>query len=140
MTTPAGAAGRRFATRSASRSRNRGGGGRGFSTEDPRGQVQKGNDVDAEAIAEAVDTMYSMVGNNGQEAILDEAMGAFIAWAEEAVEYQHGADGFPEVLNLRADKYDGTDDIWEAGFEIISEVSGYHDSPDEAGEGQGQEF
>jgi len=111
-------------------------GGRGSG----RGQLQMGDDADAAAIAEAEDTMRGMTGNPGQDAVLDEAMGAFIEWAERAVEFQQGAGEFPEVLGLREDKYNGTSEIWETGYDIISEVSGFHDSEDEKGEGQGQEF
>lgn len=106
-----------------------------------RGGVrQAGAPSDEAVIAEAEQTMRGMTGNAGQDAILDEAMPNFIAWAEQALEAPLVADQFPEVLQLREDKYDGTDDIWEAGYNIIRSGSAYHDSGDEQGEGTGTEF
>jgi len=105
-----------------------------------QGAIQNGiTGSDEDAIAEAEDEMRGMVGNAGQDAILDEAMGAFQDWAIRALESPGAFREFPEVLGLRQDKYDGTDDIWTAGYEIIAEASGNHDAADEAGEGTGDE-
>lgn len=105
-----------------------------------RSRGTRGEGLDEEAIAEAEDTMRSMTGNAGQDAILDEAMDAFVDWAHRALEEPGAMNEWPDVLELREDKYDGTDEIWDEGFRIIAEASGNHDSTDEQGEGAGEVF
>lgn len=99
----------------------------------------QGGGSDEAAVAEAEDTMRGMTGNAGQDAILDEAMPNFTDWAIRALEAPGVFGEFPAVLQLREDKYNGTNQIWEAGYEIIADASQYHDESDESGEGTGDE-
>jgi len=99
---------------------------------------------DEDAVRTAVDTMFSMCGNAGQEAILFEGLDTFEEFGLAALE-EEGADTMFEDLvgrlyeafGFRWDKFDATDIIWEYGYEIVTKNFGVHDTFDEHGEGTG---
>lgn len=106
---------------------------------------------DEEAAMQAIDDMFSMCGNAGQEAILGEVLDRFYEWALEILEDEVSTRGstFQEFKEMvitdwyegRLDKWEGnTDLIWSEGWVQIAEQSGFHDARDEMGEGTGQEF
>lgn len=79
---------------------------------------------DGQAIDDAVNEMYSMAGNEGQEAILDQGMDAFVTWAEEAL----SSDGVPPgrmssavQSAISGSAWEGSSQIWEAGADIVAE-------------------
>lgn len=98
---------------------------------------------DEGAIADAVDMMFSLCGNAGQEAIIGNGCAAFEKWAIEALEGIGGADGnYPGYVQtiIEATSYSawfGSQEIWDEGYEAMSAQSYYHDGkPDVGGAGQ----
>jgi hypothetical protein len=97
---------------------------------------------DEEAIDEAVDHMFQMAGNEGQVSILTRGVGDFWDWAERALEVEDDYTNYEDVIisAIGFDAYSGTIEIWQAGYDIMADQSGYHDGYDEHGEGTGREF
>lgn len=69
---------------------------------------------------EAQDTMYSMCGNAGQEAILDKGMSGFEQWTDDQSD-GGGSGPLEGYLGLSGEQYNATGEIWEAGAEIVAE-------------------
>lgn len=101
---------------------------------------------DEDAVMEAIDAMYSMCGNPGQEAIIDSITSSFEEYAMEALESDSGS-GNPGVEDLyaqfldwtggREDKWGAVDIIMSTAWGYIENMFGFHDSSDEQGEGTG---
>jgi hypothetical protein len=103
---------------------------------------------DESAIDAACDEMFSMCGNPGQERLIGDYLQSFYEWAIEALEFE-GADidneSFANMVIFdfyegRTDKWEATDQIWQAGYSAIAHQSGFHDGADEMGEGTGEEI
>lgn len=104
---------------------------------------------DEAAVDEALEHMFSLCGNAGQERLIADCIEDFFEWAIYALEAEV-ADGthwehfvqivIEEWYGGRFDKWSGTEDIWAEGWIMVAEQSGYHDAKDEVGEGTGQEF
>jgi hypothetical protein len=114
-----------------------------------KGAKQEKNVGDEEVTDQAVEQMFSMCGNAGQEALIGDLAGDFYDWALEVLEVELSNRGttwgdFRQMLlewyGGREDKVQGTEDIWSEGWQIIAEQSGYHDTKDEYGEGTGDPF
>lgn len=85
--------------------------------------LQAGMDIaqDAESIEEAESEMYSMCGNEGQTAILDEGMDGFRSWAEATLSFNGSGGPLEGYLGIGDEKYFATGEIWEAGQEIVGD-------------------
>jgi hypothetical protein len=100
---------------------------------------------DDDAVAEAVDMMFSMCGNAGQEAIIGNGLEAFDRWGIEALEGINGNNGdYGHYIDtiVEATSYDawyGSQIIWDEGYNALSAQSHYHDGKPDVGE-TGQEF
>jgi hypothetical protein len=81
-------------------------------------------EIIAEGIEDAVSEMEGMVGNAGQETIVEQGIDGFYSWAE------NGANGTLDSsqLGISGEAYDGTSEIWSTGEEIV------RDAYDEAGQ------
>lgn len=112
---------------------------------------KSGYPSDEEAADDAVDTMFSMCGNAGQESFVGEVLPEFWDWALDILEDEssHRGSEWSEFVEMVInDWYDGdlrkwignTDQIWAEGWAQIAEQSFNHDSRDEQGEGTGNEF
>lgn len=100
-----------------------------------------GNGDDEAAIDDAVDTMYAMVGNEGQETIVATGEEPFREWAQSFLENPE-EDEDPYVYlegALSEEQLAGTEEIWAEGTRMVQEQSLFHDSEDEEGEGTGVE-
>jgi len=80
---------------------------------------------DTAAVEEAIETMYDMVGNEGQEAILNDGMDTFEAWAEEVLSFNGSAGPMaPRLMEVLGDeKWNATNEIWEEGGGIIADAA-----------------
>ena len=100
---------------------------------------------DDEAIAMAVDMMFSMCGNAGQESIIGNGCAAFESWGIAALEGLGSNDGnYPEYIStiIGAVGYSawyGSQEIWDEGYEALSEQSHFHDGQPDVGD-KGVEF
>lgn len=114
-----------------------------------KGKKGAANVGDEEAVDEAVEAMFGMCGNAGQEALIGDLAGDFYDWALEILEVELTSRGstwgdFRQMLlewyGGREDKVKGTEQIWSEGWQMVAEQSGYHDTKDEYGEGTGDPF
>jgi len=100
---------------------------------------------DEDAIEEAVDYMFSMCGNAGQESIIGRGLPAFETWGMAALEGIGGNDGnYGEYVGaitaaVGESAYFGSQEIWDAGYDALSQQSKFHDGKPDTG-GTGVEF
>lgn len=75
------------------------------------------------AIEEAIDTMESMLGNEGQESIFYQGLAGFIEWAQPGAgrPAREPLEGYL-LAYIRPDMYDATDEIWATGEGIVHEA------------------
>lgn len=94
------------------------------------------------AVEEAVDMMFSMCGNAGQEAIIGNGCAAFETWGLDALEGLNGNNGehgsfIGAILDaVGYSAWFGTQEIWDEGYQALSAQSHFHDGPDVGGTGE----
>lgn len=108
--------------------------------------MASGDADDEEVIQEAIDLMFSLCGNPGQETLIDRGTDAFTEYCLAFLE-EEGADADeesfraaiePEIGGATGGEWEATSLIWYEGMnQAYSMGWGRHDTFDEAGEGEG---
>lgn len=88
-----------------------------------------GEAIENEGVQEAVETMYGMVGNAGQQSILDTAMGNFEQWAQ-AVGDGEGDSLDADTLGISESAFEGTSEIWATGEDIVYSTTNDEERPE----------
>jgi|SRR6478735_7784881 len=106
------------------------------------GLASLGGTDDETAIDDIMSQMVSMCGNAGQHTLISRNYDAFYDWAMDALEVEGEFGSFEDMMgsldvSMEDHSYQGTVEIWRAGYQGLIDQSAYHDSYDETGEGTG---